>query len=119
MIFSFWLCRCCCREGFSQGVPREREFVSVVNQAIEHGVGQGGIADGLMPMRNRQLAGDQGRVSAVAVFEQCEHVVSACIITLRQSPIIEADQSGFGHHRHDVGIAAIALGGGPLLQEPW
>ena len=55
---------------------------------------------------------------AVAIFEQFEHVVSAGIIKLRQPPIVEDDEIGFGQSRHDFAVAPIALGRGHLLQKP-
>ena len=73
-----------CGEAFSHGVPFEREFVGIVHQAIENGVCQCGIADGLMPMRNRKLAGDNRRTSAVPVFEQLEHVMPTFVAKLRE-----------------------------------
>lgn len=36
------------------------EAVGVVNQAVEDGVGEGWVADGLVPLVDRQLAGDDG-----------------------------------------------------------
>ncbi len=38
-----------------------------MDQAIEHGVGIGGIADQRVPLIDRELAGDDGGAAAVAV----------------------------------------------------
>lgn len=43
---------------FSHGFSFEVDFVGVMHQAVEDRVGQGGVADHLMPMFGRQLAGD-------------------------------------------------------------
>lgn len=40
-----------------------------MDQAVEDGVGQGGVAYGGVQMFNRKLAGNDGRAAAVAVFE--------------------------------------------------
>ena len=61
------LVRFLCREAFSHGVPFAREFVGVVDQAIEDRVGQRGIANGLMTMLARKLAGDNRRPSAEVI----------------------------------------------------
>ena len=45
-----------------------------VDQAVEHGVGNGRIADVLVPMRDRQLAGDHGGGAAVAVVDDLQQV---------------------------------------------
>jgi hypothetical protein len=44
----------------SHAVSSQGEAVGVVNQAVEDGVGEGGIADGLVPLVDRQLACDDG-----------------------------------------------------------
>lgn len=36
----------------AQGLPFEGEVIGVMHQAVEDGIGQGGIADELMPMQN-------------------------------------------------------------------
>jgi hypothetical protein len=45
---------------FPQGFPGEVEGVGVVDQAVEDGIGQGGIAQGVVPVGHRQLTGHQG-----------------------------------------------------------
>jgi hypothetical protein len=44
--------------------------VGVVNEAIEDGVGVGGIADDLMPGRHGKLRGNDRRSAPIALFEQ-------------------------------------------------
>lgn len=39
------------------------DFVNVVHQAVEDSIGEGGVADSVMPFFERQLTGGQGRVS--------------------------------------------------------
>ena len=45
-----------------------------VDQAVEHGVGDGSIADVLVPMRDRKLAGDHGGGAPVAVVDDLQQV---------------------------------------------
>ena len=59
----------------SQRFTTELEAVSVVDDAIENGVGQGWIADQVMPAIDRNLAGDQRRAAAVAVLDDLEQIV--------------------------------------------
>ena len=54
---------------FTHGLTFEIEFVGVVHQSVEDGVGQGGIAEVLMPVRHWQLTGDQGRTDIEAVIQ--------------------------------------------------
>ena len=44
-------------------------LVGVFDLAVEHGVSQGSVADGCVPMFNRKPAGSGGRTDAVAVVE--------------------------------------------------
>jgi hypothetical protein len=46
--------------------------MGVMDQAVEDSVGQGGIAQGVMPVGHRQLAGDQRRAGLIALVAQFE-----------------------------------------------
>ena len=48
------------RLGFSHRLSLQADLVGVVDEAVEDGVGQGGIADVLVPVFDGQLAGDEG-----------------------------------------------------------
>ncbi len=50
--------------------------MGVMNQAVEDGVGDGGIADVLMPVFDGKLTGQDGRTGAVAVFDHFQEVSS-------------------------------------------
>ena len=43
----------------AQGFATELDAVGVVNDAVEDGVGEGGIADDVVPLRDGDLTGDQ------------------------------------------------------------
>jgi hypothetical protein len=45
-----------------------------VDQAVQDRVGDGGLAEGLVPVADRQLAGDDGRAEALAVLDDLEQV---------------------------------------------
>jgi hypothetical protein len=55
---------------FPQGFPGEVEGVGVVDQAVEDGIGQGRIAQGVVPVGHRQLTGHQGRAYLITLVEQ-------------------------------------------------
>ena len=46
----------------------------VVNQAVEDGIGDGGIADVFMPVFDRKLTGENGGAGAMAVFDDLQEV---------------------------------------------
>lgn len=47
-----------------------------MDEPVENGVCEGGIPDGLVPMLDRELAGDDGGPSAVSVFEDFQQIAS-------------------------------------------
>ena len=48
--------------------------VSVMDEPVEDCVSQGWIADGVVPMLDRELAGDDRGAATVAVFEDLQQV---------------------------------------------
>lgn len=60
--------------GRASGFRRELEAVGIVDDAIEDGVGIGGIVDNLMPAVDGDLAGDDGRSAAISFFEYLEEI---------------------------------------------
>ena len=66
--------------------------MGVVNEAVEDGVGIGRIADHLVPLLDRKLAGDDGRAAAVALFEDFEEIVPRVGIERFETPVVEDEQ---------------------------
>ena len=64
--------------------------MGIVNDAVEDRVGQGGIPDQGMRAVHRDLAGDQGGATAVAVFDDFEHIVALLGTERFDSTIVEA-----------------------------
>jgi hypothetical protein len=56
------------------------DAMSVMNEAIEDGVAEGGIADDIMPVLDGELAGDESRAPAVSVFEYIEEVTALRVV---------------------------------------
>ena len=50
--------------------------MGVMNESIEDGIGDGGIADVLMPVFDRKLTAENGGAGAVAVFDHLREVTS-------------------------------------------
>ena len=48
--------------------------MGVVNETVQDGVAQGGVADDIVPMFDRNLAGDDGRGATVAIIEDLQKV---------------------------------------------
>jgi hypothetical protein len=60
----------------SHTVSLNGEAVGVVDEAIENGVGDGGIGNDLVPMLDRHLAGDDGRSALVAIIDDFEEIAT-------------------------------------------
>lgn len=60
----------------SHAFPNEGQPMGVVDEPVQDGVGQGRVPDGLVPMLDRELTGDDGRASAMSVLEDLKQVAS-------------------------------------------
>src|SRR6266700_3409794 len=59
--------------------PLARDGGRVVQDAVEDGVGHGGVAQVLLPLGVGELAGDDGRPVRVAVLDDLEEVVTVSL----------------------------------------
>jgi hypothetical protein len=60
----------------TQTVAGQIDAVSVVDETVEDGVGISRVADDGMPFVDRDLAGEDGRATAVAFLEDLVEVVT-------------------------------------------
>jgi len=81
-----------------------------MDDAIEDRVGERGVAEILMPVLDRQLAGDDGRLAAAAVVEHFEQVAALGLADGRHSPIVEDQDVELGELREALAEAAVAVG---------
>jgi hypothetical protein len=58
----------------AHGLSLQGDGVSVVDEPVEDGIGQGVIADGFVPMLQRKLAGDEGGLSSDPVLQDLEEI---------------------------------------------
>ena len=67
-----------------------------MNDAIEDGVGQGGIADDLVPAVDRHLAGDDDGAGVIAVLDDLQQVAALLGVQRLRAPIVEDQQIDAG-----------------------
>jgi hypothetical protein len=103
----------------SEAVAFEGQPVSVVDELVEDGVGDGWIGDGLMPLLDRQLAGDDGRAAAVAIIDDLEEVASLIGGQTGEPPIVEDEQFDAGDGFEQACMAAVAAREGERVEQPW
>ena len=68
----------------------------MVQQAITDGVGDGGLADDVMPIFSRTLAGDDGGSLVMAVLDDFEQVFALGIAKRSQKQIVEDEDLDLG-----------------------
>src|SRR5947208_182267 len=84
--------------------------MGVVDDPIEDGVGEGRLADQVVPAVDRALAGDQGGAAAVAFFDDFQHVVALLGPKRLEAPIVEDQELDAAERAHQARVAAIAAG---------
>ncbi len=77
-----------------------------MDQAVEDGVGVGGIADQRVPLIDRELAGDDGGAASVAVLEDLEEVVAGRGVERLEAPVVEDEQIDAAESPRAAGSAA-------------
>ncbi len=103
---------------FSHGFSLECDGVGVVDQSVQNGVGQGGVADGFVPVFDGHLCGDEGGSPVVAVFHNLEEVSSFFIRQEGRSPVVDDDEVGAQKGAQHAFVAAGGSGDGQFLEEP-
>lgn len=63
--------------------------MGVVEDAVADGVGYGGVADVVVPLGSRDLAGEDGGAGAVAVLDDLEEVATLLVLGLRRRPDLD------------------------------
>jgi hypothetical protein len=65
---------------FPQRISLQVELMGVVDEAVNDGIGQGGIANGGVPVFNPKVASDDSRVGAVTVVEHFQQVAPMRVV---------------------------------------
>src|SRR5665647_387936 len=102
---------------FSHAFSSELKAVSVVNEAVQDGVAQGGIADNFVPMFDGDLAGDDGRGATVAIIQDLQKVAPFGRIENRKAPVIEDQELNAADGFEQAAISAVAASQGERLEQ--
>src|SRR5215472_6157532 len=92
--------------------------MSVMDDAVEDGVGEGRFADRIVPTVDRDLAGDQRGAAAVAVLDDFEHFVALLRSERLEAPIIEDQQLDAAEGAHQTQISPVAAGERQIAEHP-
>lgn len=90
----------------------------IVHEAIRDRVGVDGVSDGMVPRGRGKLAGDDGRLSAVAVLKLPEQVMASRRLEGWSAPVIQDEHLDLGEAFHSAGDTAIAACKGEIVEQP-
>ena len=93
---------------FSHAFSGELKAVSIVNEAVQDRVAEGGIADDLVPVFHGDLACDDNRCTTMAIIEDLEEVAPFGRIENRQAPVIEDKKLNVPERFEQTAITAVA-----------
>lgn len=88
-----------------------------MDEPIEAGVSQRGIAQVGMPVVHGELAGHQGGAPGVAVVEEFQEIAPLVGGERGQAPVVEDEEIGFGEGGEQLGEPAVAVGQSEVFQE--
>ena len=90
----------------------------IVHQSVKDGVAQGGVADDFVPLRDGELAGDQGGPQVVAVLQDLEDIATLLLGQTGQAPVVDDEQVDPRIGGKDSTIPAVGFGQGQVVEEP-
>jgi hypothetical protein len=78
-----------------------------VDDAVEDGVGQDGIADHIAPAVDYELTADQGSAAAVAFFGDLEQVMTLFGTEGFEAPVVEDEELDAAERAHQSRIPSV------------
>ena len=88
-----------------------------VEETVEDGVAEGGVADDIVPVVDGDLAGEERATAGVAVVEDFEEVVSSLSRERSEPPVVEDEEPRPGEALDELGIRPVAPGEGEFVEE--
>ncbi len=90
-----------------------------MNQPVQDGIGERGVADGFVPMLDGQLAGDEGGAGAVTVVKDFQQVAALAVAeACLQAPVFQHRHVDFGKLVHQFRVAPVAMCDFQFRQQP-
>ena len=93
----------------AHGWPIQFQPISVVDDAIEDGIGEGWFADDVVPLVERKLAGNERGGLAMAVFDDLHQIAPLIGGEPIRSPIVKHQEIGLDERAEQTGKATIAV----------
>ncbi len=80
----------------------------IVHEAVQNGVGTSGVANDLMPGRQRELGGDDCRSSAISFLDDFEQIVTSAGVEGFEAEVVENEQIGAAERFDEARVASVA-----------
>jgi hypothetical protein len=96
------------RGPLSERISLQQQAMGVVDKAAQHGIGDGWVADHLMPVIDRQLACDDGRAAFVAVVHDLQQVLALFGGERGRAPVVEDQQLHPADRLQQPSVAPVA-----------
>ena len=77
-----------------------------MEEAVADGVGDGGVADVVVPLRGWDLAGEDGGAVSIAVLDDLEEVAALLVLGWGEAPVVDDEDVGAGEPSEEDGIGA-------------
>src|SRR6516165_11974086 len=104
-------------EFFAGRVALQFDLVRIMDQPVKNAVGQGRVADLLMPALDRDLAGEDRRVQLVAIFANLQEVASLRFRQGGVGPIVDHQQVDLGQASQKAAQAAVSAGQNQIAEQ--
>src|SRR5450759_3898271 len=101
----------------SHALSGELKAVSVVNEAIQDSVAEGGVADDVVPVFDGDLAGNDGRGATVAIIKDLQKVAPFGRIENRKAPVVEYQELNAAEGFEHAAISAVAASKSERLEQ--
>jgi hypothetical protein len=89
----------------------------MMDEAVQDGIGEGGISNDIVPVLEGELAGDEGGSSFGAVFDDLQEIAALGLVQGSQAVIVDGQEVGFLEAVHELGRGAISPGHSQVLDE--
>ena len=77
---------------FTHAVAVQPKPVGVVDEPVEDGVGDRGVADHFVPVIDRELAGHDGRAAIVPIVDDLQQIATLIMRQRGEPPVVEDQQ---------------------------
>ena len=90
----------------------------IVDDTVEDGVGESRFTDDIVPLLQRQLAGDQDGGVVVSVLDDFHEIAPLIGVETVRAPIVEDQEVRLGEGPEQVGVASVGAAGFEFREHP-